>query len=93
MCNEQTLWTLQIWDSSCCRREQGSSDTAHQNAYRQLRLYTICHFPETIRQSLRKDLPRVRSPLLGVEPVEFVRDGNLVRESGPVESLVKELDF
>ena len=56
-------------------------------------LHTICHFPEIIRQFLRKDLPRVRSPLLGVEPVEFVHDGNLVQESSPVESLVKGLDF
>ena len=40
----------------CCRREEGSSDTAHRNAYRQLRLHTPRQFPKMIRQSLRKDL-------------------------------------
>ena len=39
--------------------------------FEQLRLQTIRHFPEMIRQSLRKDLSRVRSPLLGVELVWY----------------------
>ena len=65
--NGQTSWSLQISEASCYWKEEDSSDTAHKNAYRQLWLYTIRHFPEMIGQPLRKDHPRARSLVLGVE--------------------------
>ena len=45
----------------------------HKHVYRQRRLYTIRHFPGIFRQSLRKDLPRVKSDLLGVELARWYR--------------------
>ncbi len=83
--NGQTSWSLQISEASCCRREEGSSDTAHKSAYRQLWLYTIRHFPEMIGQSLRKDPPRARTPLLGVELVWWYRFTALAEACGYAE--------
>ena len=71
--NEQTSWSLQISEASHCRKEEDSSDTAYRSAYRQRWLYTLRHFPEMISQPLRRDPPRAKSPLLGVELVWWYR--------------------
>ena len=71
--NEQTSWSLQISEASHCWKEEDSSDTAHRSVYRQRWLYTLRHFPEMIGQPLRRDPPRAKSPLLGVELVWWYR--------------------
>ena len=43
------------------------------------------HFPGMFRQSLRKDLPRVRSPLLGVELARWYRLTALAEACGYTE--------
>ena len=83
--NGQTSWSLQISEASCSQREEASSDVAHRNAYRQLWLYAIRHFPEMIGQPLRKDPPRVRSPLLGVELIWWYRFTALAKACGYTE--------
>lgn len=83
--NGQTSWSLQTSEASCCRREEDSSDEAHKSAYRQLWLYTIRHFPEMIGQPLRRDPPRTKSPLLGVELVWWYRFTALAEACGYAE--------
>ena len=83
--NGQTSWSLQRSEAFHRRREEDSSDIAHKSAYRQLWLYTIRHFPEMIGQPLRKDPPRVKSPLLGVELVWWYRFTALAEACGYVE--------
>ena len=83
--NGQTMWPLQVSETSWCQKEEGSSDTAHRNAYRQLWLYTIRHYPEMIGQPLRRDPPRVKSPLPGVELVWWYRFTELAEACGYTE--------
>lgn len=83
--NGQTSWPLQTSEASCYRREELSSDTAHKSAYRQLWLYTIRHFPEMIGQPLRRDPPRTKPPLLGVELVWWYRFTALAEACGYAE--------
>lgn len=80
--NGQTSWSLQTSEVSAFQREEFSSDTAHRNAYRQLWLYTIRHFPEMIGCSLRKDHPREKPPLLGVELIWWYRFTALAEACG-----------
>ena len=80
--NGQTSWSLQISEASYRRKEEDSSDTAHKRAYRQLWLYAIRHFPEMIGQPLRRDPPKTKIPLLGVELVWWYRLTALAEDCG-----------
>ena len=83
--NGQTSWSLQTSEASYCRREEESSDRTHRGAYRQLWQYTLRHFPEMIGQPLRRDPPRTKSPLLGVELVWWYRFTALAEACGYAE--------
>ena len=60
-------WSLQTAETTFMTQTEASSDDAHRNAYRQLWLYGMRHFPEMTGQPLRKDPGKPKPPRPAIE--------------------------
>ena len=63
----QTSWVLQERENTFSRQNETSSAIARRQAYRQLWLYALRHFPEMTGQPLRKDASRPKPPSPSIE--------------------------
>ena len=67
MHNKKKTWSLQTAETTFMPQTEASSDDAQRNAYRQLWLYGMRHFPEMTGQPLRKDPGKPKPPRPAIE--------------------------
>lgn len=80
--NGQRSWIVQRGENKFIHRDEESSDVVQHNAYRQLWLYAIRHFPEMICQPLRKDPSGPKPPTPGLELVWWYNFTKLAIDCG-----------
>ena len=82
MHNGSTEWLLQTTETISEPQNEASSAAARHNAYRQLWLYAIRHFPAMTGQPLRKDPGKMKPPRPALELIWWNRFTQLALNCG-----------